>query len=381
MLSEQEQCTGQNCIRKIQEYLQVDRLWVLILMKDEDLIQIVLTLIREEDKLARDVYCEHCKTSVLIDKVEGLATSIISEDLASIKEDNSEEDEERLAELERLRVLEVKRKRIVQIEKDKRDRVKRNARLAKAKAVREEKERQERIKKQSRVTPERMVLIPAGEFEMGSNAGGDNEKPVHSVYLDSYFLDKYEVTLGQYKSCYDSGSCKKPRTGNYYNWGKGGRAQHPINGVDWEDATNYCRSVNKRLPTEAEWERAAGWKDGRKYRYPSGKSRVSCSDAVMNDGGKGCGKNRTWPVGSKTQEINGTYDMAGNVLEWVSDWKGSYSSGSQNNPAEASSGSYRVNRSGSWFSDASYLRSARRYYDYIPSYRNHIIGFRCAVSP
>ena len=159
---------------------------------------------------------------------------------------------------------------------------------------------------------------------MGSTEGNDREKPVHTVYLDAFNIDKYEVTVGQYEKCVNAGKCKTPKTGGYYNWGKSGRRNHPINGVSWHDAKSYCGFIGKRLPTEAEWEKAATWENGRKYKYPSGKNTISCNDAVMDDGNKyggydsdGCGKNSTWPVGSKPKEINGTFDMAGNLWEWV----------------------------------------------------------------
>ncbi len=95
------------------------------------------------------------------------------------------------------------------------------------------------------------------------------------------------------------------------------------------------------------------WRNGRKYKYPSGKSNVSCADAVMMESGSwneigGCGKLRTWPAGSKPQEINGTFDMAGNVWEWTADWYGKYPNGKQRNPKGPSSGSYRVFRGGGW---------------------------------
>ncbi len=230
-----------------------------------------------------------------------------------------------------------------------------------------------------------MLLIPAGEFEMGSNSGDKDEKPVHRASLDPFFIDKYEVTVAQYEKCSQSGKCKKPKTGGYYNWGKSDRKNHPVNGVDWNDAVSYCSYVNKRLPTEAEWEKAATWKNGQKFKYPSGKSSVSCSDAVMRESGDwdkngGCGKVRTWPVGSKLVEINGTYDMAGNVWEWVADWYGDYSSGHQQNPKGSSSGSFRVIRGGGWIDRASYLRGSNRSSS-APTNLSFNLGFRCAVSP
>ncbi len=246
------------------------------------------------------------------------------------------------------------------------------------------------LKKKSSA-PEEMVLIPAGEFKMGSNSGDKDEKPVHRVYLDAFSIDKTEVTVADYKKCVSSGRCEvansnywsgkhQSKYDKYCNYDKNGRGDHPINCVDWKNAKTYCQFVNKRLSTEAEWEKAATWKNGQKYKYPSGKNSVSCNDAVMSDGGAGCGKTRTWPAGSKTEEINGTHDMAGNVWEWVSDWYGNYSSGSQRNPKGSSSGSGRVRRGGGWSDDASYLRGAFRN-NYGPSGRNNSIGFRCAVSP
>ncbi len=230
--------------------------------------------------------------------------------------------------------------------------------------------------------PPDMVPVPAGEFEMGSNEGDADEKPVHRVYLNEYFIDRYEVTVKQYQECHKAGICRKPSTGDYYNWGKPDRSNHPINGVSWHDAKAYCEFVEKRLPTEAEWEKAATWKDERKFRYPSGKESVSCADAVMDKGGIGCGKSRTWPVGSKAKEINGTYDMAGNVWEWVADWYGKsyYGNSPSRNPTGPSSGSDRGVRGGSWDYTASGLRGAFRG-SHVPSHRYYNVGFRCARSP
>ena len=242
-----------------------------------------------------------------------------------------------------------------------------------------------------------MVLIPAGNFEMGSNES-DDEKPIHAVYLDAFMIDQYEVTVADYMKCVNAGNCDIANTNfwsgkhqsaydKYCNYDRSDRRNHPINCVDWANAKNYCAFANKRLPTEAEWEKTATWKNGSKYKYPSGKNSVSCSDAIMLESGKwnengGCGRVSTWNVGSKSQEINGTYDMAGNVWEWVEDWydKSYYNGSPNNNPAGPSSGSGRVIRGGGWFSGASILRGAYRFSNG-PSLRNNIIGFRCASSP
>ena len=241
-------------------------------------------------------------------------------------------------------------------------------------------------KKISYTIPDNMALIPSGEFQMGNNDGEKNEKPMHSVYLDAYTIDKYEVTVSAYRKCVNAGKCSKPETGRYHNWDKSDRKNHPINGVNWNDAKTYCQYAGKRLPTEAEWEKAATWKDGQKYKYPSGKNSVSCDDAVMVNNNAnwqtkgGCERVSTWAVGSKPQEINGTYDMAGNVWEWVADWYGEYSSGTQLNPTgPAWGGSSRVIRGGCWSWSSSDLRGALRY-SYVPSFRGLGSGFRCASS-
>lgn len=231
----------------------------------------------------------------------------------------------------------------------------------------------------ARPSDDGMVLIKAGEFEMGSNIGSSDEQPVQRVYLDTYYIDKTEVTVEAYEKCVDNGQCQEPGSWDYCNWGKSDHRNHPINCVDWENAKRYCKFINKRLPTEAEWEKAATWKNGRKYSYPSGKDSISCVDAVMNDGDSGCGKGRTWPVGSKPEEINGTYDMAGNVWEWVANWYNSYPSSQQRNPTGPSSGSFRVLRGGSWGLASPNLRGSYRNGG-DPLYQGYFLGFRCALS-
>jgi formylglycine-generating enzyme required for sulfatase activity/tetratricopeptide (TPR) repeat protein len=238
-----------------------------------------------------------------------------------------------------------------------------------------------------------MVLIPAGEFQMGSNNGESDEKPIHTVYLDEFMIDQYEVTVNKYKQCVLAGICEITKTDNssakdqtifnkYCNYDKSDRGNHPINCVDWYDAKAYCEYVSKRLPTEAEWEKAATWKNRRKSKYPTGKDSISCQDAVMDDGRIGCGKWSTWDVGSKSKEINNTYDMTGNVYEWVEDLydKSYYTNSPRNNPTGSSSGFSRVNRGGYWSGDAPKLHGTRRGKDNAIT-RGLALGFRCAVSP
>jgi formylglycine-generating enzyme required for sulfatase activity len=238
-----------------------------------------------------------------------------------------------------------------------------------------------------------MVKIPAGNFQMGSN-NNKGEMPIHPVYLDEYYIDQYEVTVIDYKNCVTTGRCEVTNIdfwsdedkSKYCNYYKSDRKKHPINCVDWKNAKKYCEYAGKRLPTEAEWEKAATWKNERKYKYPSGKNSVSCKDAVMRDGKSGCGRGRTWKVGSKPQEINGTYDMAGSVWEWVFDWYDKddekyYSNSPYRNPQGPSSGYGHVVRGGGWGDEAYQLRGTHRNYIGYPYNWYESVGFRCTVSP
>jgi len=231
--------------------------------------------------------------------------------------------------------------------------------------------------------PKDMVYVPAGAFMMGCNSSlddecGDDEKPYHKVYLDAFYIDKYEVSVDRFGACVRAGKCKKPITRQYYNWGVPGRGNHPINGVSLNEAVSYCAYVGKRLPTEAEWEKAARGNDGRKY--PWGNMRASCDFAVMNEGAKGCGRNSTWPVGSKTDGASpyGAMDMLGNVWEWTADfYDGNYYAGSPGrNPKGPSSGSYVVLRGGGYNSATDELRTSYRF-SLGTNHSYYAAGFRC----
>jgi formylglycine-generating enzyme required for sulfatase activity len=216
-----------------------------------------------------------------------------------------------------------------------------------------------------------MVRVKGGTFTMGytSEQGNDcysDEKPSHQVTLSDFYIGKYEVTQAQWKAV----------MGSNPSHFKGDNL--PVETVSWDDAQEFIRKLNVqtgknyRLPTEAEWEYAArGGAQSRGTKY-SGSNTVG--DVAWYDGNSG---NAIHPVGQKLPNELGLYDMSGNVWEWCSDWYGAYSSGSQTNPAGPSSGSYRVDRGGSW---CSYARNARvPFRDYgTPGYRGSALGFRLA---
>ena len=225
-----------------------------------------------------------------------------------------------------------------------------------------------------------MALIPAGSFEMGDHfdEGNDRELPIHEVELDAFYMDAYQVTVGQFKQFIeDSGY-------DYDDWdyvaeyspGDG----FPMVYVSWNDATAYARWAGRRLPTEAEWEYAArGGLAGK--RYPGG-DHVSHDDANYD----GIGGEDKWsecaPVGSFEANEYGLYDMAGNVWEWCQDWYGEdyYSNSPAKNPPGPGTGSYRVLRGGSWASTVDNLRVAYRRNHGSPAGRYANYGFRCVVS-
>ena len=234
-----------------------------------------------------------------------------------------------------------------------------------------------------------MVFVPAGPFLMGCNAVvdfecGSNELPPHEVYLDSFLIDRTEVTAGDYKACVDGGGCSYSGGTDGYHTYDNGLDNHPINYVNHTDAKTYCEAQGKRLPTEAEWEKAARGTDGRKYPWGNSPA-VSCTHVVMNEGGQGCGQNRTWEVGSKPLGVSpyGAHDMIGNVWEWTADWydSGYYGQtpiGGWVNPEGPDSASYRVLRGGSFsYFYTFYLRASLRF-SFFPDYRYYVYGFRCA---
>ena len=194
-----------------------------------------------------------------------------------------------------------------------------------------------------------MVYVAGGTFQMGSNDGDSDERPVHSVTLSDYYIGQTEVTQELWQAVMGSNP-------SYYNG-----AKNPVTDVSWNDCQEFISKLNRltggrfRLPTEAEWEYAArGGNKSRGYKY-SGSDYLG-SVAWYGDNSD----SKVHPVGSKSANELGLYDMSGNVREWCSDWKGSYPSSPQTNPTGASSGSYRVLRGGSYCRGESDCRSAYR---------------------
>ena len=243
-----------------------------------------------------------------------------------------------------------------------------------------------------------MVLIPAGEFQMGSSDGASDEKPIHTVYLDAFYIDKYEVTNAQYKKFVQATGHKEPEGYRYINgnWQSGFKPwsdsnfngdNQPVVCVSWEDAKAYADWAGERLPTEAEWEKAArGGVTGKKYvwgdEWPPTKNAGNFDDETTVDSsridGYSDGYVYTAPVGSFKPNGYGLYDMAGNVWEWCADWYDSnyYANSPKSNPTGPSSGQYRVLRGGSWYDLDVILRTPRRS-SYAPTLSRSGIGFRC----
>lgn len=249
-----------------------------------------------------------------------------------------------------------------------------------------------------------MDYVPAGPFLMGDDSGLTDEQPAHTAYLDAYWIDQTEVTNGMYKRCVQSEACDPPRVISDYN--NANLSTHPVAYVSWSDATKYCSWASRRLPTEAEWEKAATWDPvkNEKRVYPWGNvfdcRRGNFDDETELDsfvvpGGPNCdGFARSAPVGSFPSGASpyGALDMAGNVWEWVHDafievdpltssLKNYYAISPASNPqgVDPSISDYRVMRGGSWNIDYGLARSTYRlWYGMDDAY--DFAGFRCARS-
>lgn len=226
-----------------------------------------------------------------------------------------------------------------------------------------------------------MVLIDEGLYRMGAEEGdlyaSETAKPIHTVDLNPYTIDLYEVTNQEYAECVSAGKCQEPsetdsatRSDYYPDY-----AHFPVVNITWQDASDYCAYVGKRLPTEAEWEKAArGTTDYRRYSWGSGSPR----DYLMNIGSTGVAD--TEQVNSHTAGYSpyGVADMTANVSEWVSDWYSAdyYSVSPTKNPAGPDSGTQKVVRGDSFASSLTSIHITNRI-GMDPEEYSSSVGFRC----
>jgi serine/threonine-protein kinase len=223
-----------------------------------------------------------------------------------------------------------------------------------------------------------LVFVPEGPFLMGSPDGYGDEKPPHTLLLPAFWIDSTEVTNGMYAQCVAAGACERQRRNSsnvvdFYS-SVPEYANYPVVWVSWLDAQAYCTWAGRRLPTEAEWEKAARGPDG--YLYPWGNvapaANLANYDHLLPD---------TTAVGSfpAGASLYGAQDMAGNVTEWVADWYAPeyYGLSPEFDPQGPEAGTRRVLRGGSWTANADGLRASYRYAK-PPETADFDTGFRCA---
>lgn len=230
-----------------------------------------------------------------------------------------------------------------------------------------------------------MVFVPVGDFIMGTQRDAEasqDEKPAHNVYLDGYWIDKYEVTNAMYQKCVDAGACKFSGSnksglrGSTPYYGNPEFDNYPVINMSWYHADTYCRWVGKRLPTEAEWEKAARWTDARIYPWGNSfdQNRLNSRDGRFIDTTAG----GSYPLGASPY---GVMDMAGNVWEWVADWYATnfYENSPIQNPTGPSTGTMKIRRGGSWMDELKFTRLTTLRSPMEPHNNGQMAtGFRCA---
>ena len=227
---------------------------------------------------------------------------------------------------------------------------------------------------------EEMVKIPAGPFIRGTDVGGFDERPPREIFLDEFLIDRYEVTNHQYAEFAAVTGHRKAGPPSRYakNVSKMRGPNQPVVYVSWDDAQTYCQWKGKRLPTEAEWEKAMRGSDGRLWPWGNVEQAQGANWARVSDGYEA-----TAPVGTFTTDASpyGVMDGAGNIMEWVEDWylEGYYQESSDRNPKSPDHGVYRVLRGGAYTTTGGDLRITSRS-KMVPDFRDETIGFRCATS-
>ena len=242
--------------------------------------------------------------------------------------------------------------------------------------------------------PADMILIPAGPFTMGlDDPRAVDEYPARQVYLKAYYIDRCEVTNARFREFVEAtgylsaaeqeGQPEREDRIDWRHpegpeWDISTRLDHPVVYVNWDDARAYCEWQEKRLPTEAEWEKSARGSDARTWPWGN-----TFDARRANMWGDADGYEKTAPVGSFPAGASpgGALDMAGNVWEWCADWyaRDYYASGAEKNPPGPEEGRYKVLRGGSWINPGATLRITNRF-KILPADRSLYVGFRCARS-
>lgn len=228
--------------------------------------------------------------------------------------------------------------------------------------------------------PSEMVAIAAGPFVRGTENGGFDERPTRTIHLDEYSIDRFEVTNHQYQQFVVATGHRKPGLPSRYakSGAKVRGVNQPIVYVSWDDAEEYCRWKGKRLPTEAEWEKAMRGTDGRLWPWGNKEQPDGANWARVKDGYEVSARVGTFQIDKSPY---GVMDGAGNVMEWVADWYDEtyYKSSPDRNPPSPEYGTYRVLRGGSYTTTGADVRITSRS-KMMPDFRDETIGFRCATS-
>jgi formylglycine-generating enzyme required for sulfatase activity len=241
-----------------------------------------------------------------------------------------------------------------------------------------------------------MLLIPEGEFTMGTDdvgagwqQGNSNEHPEHTVTVKSYYIDQFEVTIARYAKFLEATKHSAPPSWDDDAVTSAG--DRPVVGVDWEDANAYCKWAGERLPTEAEWEKAARGTDKRRFPWGDMQPFVDIANynrglwvsypitlAPVTSGAEGMSIRHGLKDGGKSPY--GLYHMAGNAAEWVADWydREYYAKAPKENPTGPAEGEKKVLRGGSWGDPPRNIRVTARF-SADPEFRDTSVGFRCAM--
>ena len=220
---------------------------------------------------------------------------------------------------------------------------------------------------------EGMVYVPPSHFIMGADFGEPNEAPRHRIWLDGFYVELYETSNARYKACVAAGVCRRSR---FHDDPELGRDDHPVAGINFREATTYCRWRGRRLPTEAEWERAARGLEERRWPWGDDFDARKVNMRNPDDGWDGSAPVGSFPEGRSPV---GAYNMAGNVWEWTTDWSSGnyYRRSPSKRPKGPKSGKRRIIRGGSWRYDIPFYVSAHNRSNARPGSRFTHLGVRC----